>query len=68
MGVLTGLTVAMVGHAFVDDTDLVYNARDNKASASSLLPSFQGAVNHWEGLLRATGGALEPAKTFFFGT
>ena len=28
VGTLTRLLVAMVGHAFVDDTDLVYTAKD----------------------------------------
>ena len=51
VGVMTGLTVAMVGYAFVDDTDLVHNAKDNTTAATSLLQSFQKAVNRWEGLL-----------------
>ena len=66
VAVLTGAVIHLVGYAFVDDTDLVYTAQDNHTRASALLQQFQAAVNYWEGLLRATGGALEPKKTFWY--
>ena len=66
IGCLSGLALHLVGYAFVDDTDLVYTAQSNDTPAGHMLPQFQKAVNYWEGLLRATGGALEPKKTFWY--
>jgi len=54
----------MVGFAFVDDTDLcVYGT---KVTPTSVQAEMQKAVDHWEGLLRATGGALVPTKCFWY--
>ena len=64
--VLSGIMVTMVGYAFVDDTDLILTAEDNTTPARKLLNRFQDAVNYWEGLLRATGGTVEPSKTFWY--
>ena len=67
LGTLSGLTLMMVGYAFVDDCDLCYTARDNHTPAVSILHKFQAAVDCWEGLLRATGGALDTThKTFWY--
>lgn len=33
---------------------------------TELLPQYQGAVYHWQGLLEATGGAIEPKKSFVY--
>jgi hypothetical protein len=57
----------MVGYAFVDDTNLCHTARDNYTKAMALLQNFQQAVDCWEGLLCATGGALNTTeKTFWY--
>ena len=64
--VLTSLAVALVGYIFVDDCDTTKSAKDNDTPALEILPEFQEQVDYWEGLLRSTGGALEPAKTFWY--
>ena len=64
-GCLSGLVVAFMGYAFVDDTDLCYTARDNETPATSILHDFQAAVDCWEGVLRSTGGGIGHDKTFW---
>jgi hypothetical protein len=54
-----------VGYAFVDDTDLVVS--DRRSTGDELVKAMQEALDCWEGCLRASGGALEPAKTFWYG-
>jgi endonuclease/exonuclease/phosphatase family metal-dependent hydrolase len=63
---ITNKTFQFVGYAFVDDTDLVVTGGDNRSSDSTV-ESMQSALNTWEGCLRASGGAIEPAKTFWYG-
>jgi len=54
----------LVGFAFVDDTDLcVFGPMIN---SSNVLQTMQQSINNWEGLLRATGGALVPSKCFWY--
>jgi Reverse transcriptase (RNA-dependent DNA polymerase) len=58
--------IQFVGYSFVDDTDLIVANQSKWADAESVIDALQGAMSEWEGGLRATGGALEPAKTFFY--
>jgi hypothetical protein len=53
-----------VGYAFVDDTDLVVSRKD--LQGAELIAEMQKALNVWEGCLRPSGGALEPAKSFWY--
>jgi len=54
----------MVGFAFVDDTNLcVYGTR---VTPMSMQAEMQQAIDHWEGLLRATRGVLVPMKCFWY--
>jgi hypothetical protein len=55
-GAITKKLCSLVGYAFVDDTDLVHTAKDPSETITDLLPQFQDAVDHWNGLLSATGG------------
>ena len=48
--------------AFVDDTDLVHATTDPSKSTKTLIQEAQHALSLWEGLIRATGGALAPKK------
>ena len=50
--------------AFVDDTDLIHVNNDPDVTTDQLLVEAQEALTTWEGLLRATGGALEPSKSY----
>jgi hypothetical protein len=48
--------IAIVGFAFVDDTDLIHANHDRKKSTQQLLVEAQETLSMWEGLLHATGG------------
>jgi len=54
----------IVGFAFVDDTDLCVFGQH--VHSQNVATEMQRSVNHWEGLLRATGGALVPTKCFWY--
>jgi hypothetical protein len=63
---ITGREFDFVGYAFVDDTDLIATNRLG-TNSDATLNSMQEALRVWEGCLRASGGAIEPAKTFWYG-
>ena len=52
--------------AFVDDTDTLQKAKYPGDTETEVLKYAQGNVDHWEGAIRATGGALDPLKTHWF--
>ncbi len=52
-----------VGYAFVDDTDVIVS-RTSKASHNDVIQTLQEAVNHREGGLKSTCGAIVPEKPF----
>ena len=58
------LTVACL--AFVDDTDLFFTARTPTEPGEALFTPIQKMLDHWNGYLRATGGALVPSKSFWY--
>jgi hypothetical protein len=60
---LSNHNLMLVGFGFVDDTDLAIS-NDECTSARNAARQLQSAVAAWEGGLRATGGALEPTKSF----
>jgi hypothetical protein len=67
--ILTALTVtsvAFVCYAFVDDTDVVHTAKDINTTGEEILKEMQDVVDHWEGGLKATGGALVPSKSYWY--
>ena len=49
-----------VCYTFVDDTDFVH-APYADISSPQLIDEMQQVLNHWEGGLRASGGALVPS-------
>ena len=55
-----------VCYIFVDDSDLTHTARDVNATGESIVPEMQEAVDHWEGVLRATGGSISAPKSFWY--
>ena len=57
---LSCAVVSFACHAFVDDTDLVHTRAGDDHTGSDLIPEMQAALDHWEGGLRASGGALVP--------
>ena len=57
--------VSFVGYSFVDDTDLV-TTEGLLAGHRSVGHKMQGALDAWEGGIRATGGAIVPEKSFWY--
>ena len=64
-GALTGTKVSFVGYSFVDDTDLGICAA-HLTEPEQVVSEMQRSLDHWEGGLRATGGAIAPEKTFWY--
>ena len=63
---ITGEDVEFVGYAFVDDTDKVVTSPDPKATYKEVAEQLQRAADTWEGGIRATGGAIGPAKSHYY--
>ena len=58
--------VTITCFAFVDNTDLIHATTDPAKSTETLISEAQQALNLWEGLLQATGGALAPEKSYWY--
>ena len=63
---ITGRLISFVCYAFVDDTDLVHAAPSPETDWTEAKEGMQTALDHWEGGLRATGGALRADKSFWY--
>jgi hypothetical protein len=63
---LTGDEVRFVGYAFVDDTDLFASLDRSDATGSDVAAALQKSLDLWEGGIRATGGAIELDKSFWY--
>jgi hypothetical protein len=51
---------------YVDDTDLVHSGASNYTPAAEVVTGMQDMLDHWDGLLRTTGGALEQKKSYWY--
>lgn len=58
--------IAFVCYAFVDDTDVVHTAQDVFTTGKTIMVEMQTVIDHWEGGLRATGGAIVPKKSYWY--
>jgi hypothetical protein len=58
--------IKLVCSAFVDDTDLVHSGADNLTDGATLIVEMQNVLDHWDGMLRATGGALKKSKSYWY--
>jgi hypothetical protein len=58
--------VSFICYAFVDDTDLVHTRPRDDISGADMIPEMQDALDHWEGGLRTSGGALVPSKSHWY--
>lgn len=56
----------LAGMGFVDDTDTMQNGIDSDDTGEDVVRHAQEAMDHWEGGIRATGGALDPNKTHWY--
>jgi hypothetical protein len=59
-------SVFYAAFSFVDDTDLLLTDAQKFTSAQEVAQAMQQALDHWEGVLRATGGALAPLKSHWY--
>ena len=57
----------LAGYAFVDDTDLIQSVDEDVSSFLQICEKMQSALDNWAGALRATGGALDQKKSFWYG-
>jgi hypothetical protein len=63
---LSATAIVLAGFAFVDDTNLLHATPHPSTPAGTLIPQMQQVVDTWEGLLRATSGALRDDKSFWY--
>jgi hypothetical protein len=56
----------IVGFAFVNDKDLLRASRPGKQTYFEVAQDMQKGLDLWEGLLKATGGALVPEKSYWY--
>lgn len=54
-----------VCYTFVDDTDLVHSPSEH-TPWEVILTEMQQVIDHWDGGLHASGGALVPAKSYWY--
>jgi hypothetical protein len=63
---ISGEELKIVGFAFVDDKDLLRASRPGERTFSEVAQEMQDGLDLWEGLLKATGGALVPEKSYWY--
>ena len=56
--------LSFVCYAFVNNTDVAH-CSDLHSTAAKIIDEMQDVVDHWEGGLRTTGGALRVDKSFW---
>jgi hypothetical protein len=61
-----GDELKIVGFAFVDNKDLLRASRPGEQTYQEVGQDMQNGLDLWEGLLKATGGALIPEKTYWY--
>ena len=70
--VISGDSFSFVCYTFVDDSDVVHSLQDTNTTndtemgTTKLVKDMQKVVDTWEGGLRASGGALVTAKSYWF--
>jgi hypothetical protein len=63
---ISGKVSHTVGFAFVDDTDLIELDLREHITTAQTMTNMQAAIQRWEGGLKATGGAIVPAKSWVY--
>lgn len=64
--VISKRAITLTCFAFVDDTDLIHANDSPNVSTDDLIAEAQEALWTWEGLLKATGGALADDKSYWY--
>jgi hypothetical protein len=60
---LSGDTLEIDGFSYVDDTDLTQSQKPTVTTAEEVLEKIQEGLDTWEGLVKASGGALSNEKS-----
>jgi hypothetical protein len=63
---ISGTLVAIACFAFVDDTNVIHSRADVNTPGKTIATEMQEVMNTWEGGIRATGGALNPSKSYWY--
>ena len=63
---ISGDELKIVGFAFVDDKDLLRVSKSGGQSYDKVAADMQEGLDLWKGLLKATGGALIPEKSYWY--
>jgi hypothetical protein len=63
---ISGEELKIVGFAFVDDKDLLRASSVGRKTGGEVTQEMQQGLDLWEGLLKATGGALVPEKSYWY--
>ena len=56
----------IVGFGFVDDTDILSKSQISLNDPNSTNNQLQKTIDYWEGIAKVTGGAMDPAKCWFY--
>jgi hypothetical protein len=64
--ILCGEDYQFACYTYVDDTDLIHTG-ENQTEPQQVFDEMQCMLDHWEGGLRATGRALVPEKSYWYG-
>ena len=63
---ISGDELKIVGFAFVDDKDLLRASSPGEQTHEDVAQDMQEGLDLWEGLLKVTGGALVPEKSYWY--
>jgi hypothetical protein len=61
---ISGRQMRLVGYAYVNDTDIITTT--DKQEYQHTACHMQKGIDIWEGIIDATGGQLEPSKTYLY--
>ena len=62
----TKTILCLLGFTFIDDANIIHSGPSNTTPAGQILIKMQAVLDHWDRLLRATGGALEKSKSYWY--
>jgi hypothetical protein len=60
---ISGESLRLAGYAYVDDTDIIAHDKNGQDNA---VMELQRSIDLWNGGVAATGGQLEPTKTYWY--
>ena len=66
MSSLSVALISIVCFAFVDNTNLPVVAKTKQDTGETVAIQFQNTLDDWAGIVRATGGELEPEKSWCY--